>query len=92
MAHFIFLVYHAFAVIAATEYEAIRQAHYRYENENQLDHENHSPKDLEQETRTFDVKTNQTVKIRGKGDAVDYRFMPEPNLPPLILNEQVSQY
>ena len=26
-----------FAVIAATEYEAIRQAHYRYEKENQPD-------------------------------------------------------
>merc|ERR1712238_43475 len=41
-----------------------------------------------QETRTFDVKRNRTVVIRTKGGAKDYRFMPEPDLPPLILNEE----
>lgn len=46
--------------------------------------------EVEQETRTFDVQTSETVKIRRKGDAVDYRFLPEPNLPPLILNKEVS--
>jgi aspartyl-tRNA(Asn)/glutamyl-tRNA(Gln) amidotransferase subunit B len=42
-----------------------------------------------QETRTFDVKSGETVTIRNKGGAKDYRFMPEPDLPPLVLNEEV---
>ena len=67
-----------FLVIAATEYEALRQAQYRYQNNNIM----------EQETRTFDTNTNQTILIREKGDAIDYRFLPEPNLPPLVLQQE----
>lgn len=66
-------------IIQSVEYEGIRQA------QNRLDG---NPTLLE-ETRTYDPKTGQTIKIRDKGSAVDYRFMPEPDLPPLILNEQV---
>mmetsp|Transcript_30321 Transcript_30321/g.50374 ORF Transcript_30321/g.50374 Transcript_30321/m.50374 type:complete len:632 (-) Transcript_30321:224-2119(-) len=62
----------------AAEYEAIRQAEAAANGSPTL-----------QETRTFDVKTNQTVTIRTKEVAKDYRFMPEPDLPPLILNEEV---
>jgi len=48
------------------------------------------------ETRTFHVEPisdayplgGETFCIRAKGDAVDYRFMPEPDLPPLILDEE----
>ena len=40
-----------------------------------------------QETRTYDVISQKTVCIRRKEGAVDYRFMPEPDLPPLVLNE-----
>jgi aspartyl-tRNA(Asn)/glutamyl-tRNA(Gln) amidotransferase subunit B len=42
-----------------------------------------------QETRTFDVKSGTTLVLRTKEGAKDYRFMPEPDLPPLILNEDV---
>lgn len=42
------------------------------------------------ETKTFDVVTGQTVTIRSKEGAVDYRFMPEPDLPPVVLNEAVG--
>ena len=66
-------------IIQSVEYEGLRQA------QNRL---NGNPTLLE-ETRTYDPKTGQTIKIRDKGSAVDYRFMPEPDLPPLILNEQV---
>ena len=41
-----------------------------------------------QETRTFDVVSQKTLCIRKKEGAVDYRFMPEPDLPPLVLNEK----
>ena len=42
-----------------------------------------------QETRTFNVKTGTTILLRSKEEAVDYRFLPEPDLPPLVLNEDV---
>uniref|UniRef100_H3A5H3 Glutamyl-tRNA(Gln) amidotransferase subunit B, mitochondrial n=1 Tax=Latimeria chalumnae TaxID=7897 RepID=H3A5H3_LATCH len=37
------------------------------------------------ETRAFDYKLGCTVPMRDKEGKQDYRFMPEPNLPPLIL-------
>ncbi|XP_043917972.1 glutamyl-tRNA(Gln) amidotransferase subunit B, mitochondrial [Protopterus annectens] len=37
------------------------------------------------ETRAFDDKTGRTVPMRDKEGKQDYRFCPEPNLPPLIL-------
>jgi aspartyl-tRNA(Asn)/glutamyl-tRNA(Gln) amidotransferase subunit B len=65
-------------VIAAAEYEAKRQAAAHLEG-----------KPTENETRTFDVKTGKTVLIRSKEGAVDYRFTPEPDMPPLVLNDDV---
>jgi aspartyl-tRNA(Asn)/glutamyl-tRNA(Gln) amidotransferase subunit B len=40
-----------------------------------------------QETRGFDVDSAQTFKLRSKEDAPDYRYMPDPNLPPLLVDE-----
>ncbi|XP_073461125.1 glutamyl-tRNA(Gln) amidotransferase subunit B, mitochondrial isoform X3 [Aquarana catesbeiana] len=37
------------------------------------------------ETRAFDYKLGATIPMRDKEGKQDYRFMPEPNLPPLIL-------
>ncbi|XP_022092795.1 glutamyl-tRNA(Gln) amidotransferase subunit B, mitochondrial-like isoform X2 [Acanthaster planci] len=37
------------------------------------------------ETRSFDLRLGETVSMRDKEGRLDYRFMPEPNLPPLIL-------
>ncbi|KAG7458791.1 hypothetical protein MATL_G00224360 [Megalops atlanticus] len=37
------------------------------------------------ETRAFDYKSGQTFPMRDKEGLQDYRFMPEPNLPPLLL-------
>ncbi|XP_066489075.1 glutamyl-tRNA(Gln) amidotransferase subunit B, mitochondrial [Tiliqua scincoides] len=37
------------------------------------------------ETRAFDYKLGCTIAMRDKEGKQDYRFMPEPNLPPLIL-------
>ncbi|KAI9019312.1 aspartyl/glutamyl-tRNA amidotransferase subunit B [Phycomyces nitens] len=41
---------------------------------------------IESETRGYDVASDKTFKLRGKESALDYRFMPEPDLPPLILS------
>jgi aspartyl-tRNA(Asn)/glutamyl-tRNA(Gln) amidotransferase subunit B len=40
---------------------------------------------VENETRNFDVDAKATVPMRDKESKQDYRFMPEPNLPPLRL-------
>ncbi|XP_014221755.1 glutamyl-tRNA(Gln) amidotransferase subunit B, mitochondrial [Trichogramma pretiosum] len=38
------------------------------------------------ETRAWDVTSNKTISMRSKEDKQDYRFMPEPNLPPLHIH------
>jgi Asp-tRNA(Asn)/Glu-tRNA(Gln) amidotransferase B subunit len=40
-----------------------------------------------QETQGFDEQRGETFKLRSKEDAPDYRYMPDPNLPPLLLTE-----
>jgi aspartyl-tRNA(Asn)/glutamyl-tRNA(Gln) amidotransferase subunit B len=42
---------------------------------------------VEQETRGFDEQRAETFKLRSKEDAPDYRYMPDPNIPPLLLSE-----
>jgi aspartyl-tRNA(Asn)/glutamyl-tRNA(Gln) amidotransferase subunit B len=65
-------------VLQAAEYEGVRQAEALVDGE-----------PTSQETRTFDVKTGKTVVIRTKGGAKDYRFLPEPDLPPIVLDPEV---
>lgn len=40
------------------------------------------------ETRMYDFKQKQTIPMRDKEVVQDYRFMPEPNLPPLLLCDE----
>ncbi|MED6234762.1 hypothetical protein ATANTOWER_000155 [Ataeniobius toweri] len=42
---------------------------------------------VQNETRAYDSKSGETVPMRDKEGLQDYRFMPEPNLPPLIVFE-----
>ncbi|MDR2067898.1 MAG: Asp-tRNA(Asn)/Glu-tRNA(Gln) amidotransferase subunit GatB [Holosporaceae bacterium] len=41
---------------------------------------------VDQETRLFDSTTGETRPMRSKEDAQDYRYFPEPDLPPLVLD------
>src|SRR6056300_1096967 len=45
-----------------------------------------SGKTIDQETRLFDTKKNETRSMRSKEDAHDYRYFPDPDLLPLSLD------
>jgi aspartyl-tRNA(Asn)/glutamyl-tRNA(Gln) amidotransferase subunit B len=46
---------------------------------------------VEQQTRSFDPDSGQTRPLRSKADAHDYRYFPEPDLPPLVLDEALVE-
>lgn len=43
---------------------------------------------VDQETRLFDALTGETRTMRSKEDAMDYRYFPDPDLPPLVLSDE----
>ena len=60
----------------AIEYEAARQVEL-IEN----------GKEIDQETRLFDTKKNETRSMRSKEEAHDYRYFPDPDLLPLEIEQ-----
>ena len=43
---------------------------------------------IDQETRLFDIKKNETRTMRSKEEAHDYRYFPDPDLLPLELSDE----
>jgi aspartyl-tRNA(Asn)/glutamyl-tRNA(Gln) amidotransferase subunit B len=41
-----------------------------------------------QETRLFDVESGKTFTMRTKEEAEDYRYFPDPDLPPVVLTDE----
>jgi aspartyl-tRNA(Asn)/glutamyl-tRNA(Gln) amidotransferase subunit B len=46
---------------------------------------------VEQETRGFDADAGKTFSLREKENAHDYRYFPEPDLPPVVLSEAILE-
>lgn len=63
-------------IMKAIEYEATRQVEII-----------ESGGTIDQETRLYDAGTGETRSMRSKEDAQDYRYFPDPDLLPLVLDE-----
>ena len=48
-------------------------------------------KKIDQETRLFDTKKNETRSMRSKEDAHDYRYFPDPDLLPLQIKDEIPE-
>jgi aspartyl-tRNA(Asn)/glutamyl-tRNA(Gln) amidotransferase subunit B len=48
-----------------------------------------SGREVIQETRLWDTQRNETRSMRSKEDAHDYRYFPEPDLPPLRVSDEL---
>lgn len=68
------------AVIKAAEYEAERQRTLLERGERVV-----------QETRRWDEASGQSFSMRGKEGAADYRYFPDPDLPPLVTDEETIE-
>ncbi|AGH94292.1 Asp-tRNA(Asn)/Glu-tRNA(Gln) amidotransferase subunit GatB [Pseudobdellovibrio exovorus] len=63
-----------------------------YEIDRQID-EIEAGKAITQETRLYDPDKNRTYSMRTKEDAQDYRYFPDPDLLPILIDEtQVEQF
>jgi len=62
----------------------------KYEVERQIDLIE-AGKKVQQQTRQFDPETGTTSALRDKEDAHDYRYFPDPDLPPVVLSAAFIQ-
>jgi aspartyl-tRNA(Asn)/glutamyl-tRNA(Gln) amidotransferase subunit B len=65
-----------------------RAVNYEFHRQVQLIEEGHT---IEQNTLNFDAATGITSVLRSKEMAYDYRYFPEPDLPPLMLGEELIE-
>ncbi|TGO81371.1 hypothetical protein BPOR_1183g00020 [Botrytis porri] len=47
---------------------------------------------IEGETRGYAIGSTETRRLRGKEGEVDYRYMPDPDLAPVIIDEALTQH
>jgi len=47
--------------------------------------------EIVQETRLYDADTGETRSMRGKEDAADYRYFPDPDLRPVIITDKMIE-
>ncbi len=59
----------------------------KYERQRQIEHNEDGGK-VVQETRLYDADKDETRSMRSKEDSHDYRYFPDPDLPPLIVSDE----
>ncbi len=50
--------------------------------------ENNRGNEIIQETRRFDEEHNQTIRMRSKADAIDYKYFIDPNIPMIRISDE----
>lgn len=55
---------------------------------NRIIYELEASNKIQQETRSYDADRDITFSLRDKEEANDYRYFPDPDLPPIILKEE----
>ena len=70
-----------------SSFEAIEKA-IRYESQRHIDALEFDLEELVQETRRFDDATGKTMAMRNKETEADYRYFPDANLMPIIIDDE----
>jgi len=70
-----------------SSFEAIDRA-IRYEAQRHIDALEYETEELVQETRRFDDVSGKTVAMRNKETEADYRYFPDANIMPIIIDDE----
>ncbi len=70
-----------------SSFEAIEKA-IRYESQRHIDALEFDLEELVQETRRFDDATGKTMAMRNKETEADYRYFPDANLMPIVIDDE----
>ena len=70
-----------------SSFEAIEKA-INYESQRHIDALEFGTEELVQETRRFDDATGKTAAMRNKETEADYRYFPDANLMPIIIDDE----
>lgn len=68
-------------------FDAIDKA-IRYEAQRHIDALEYGTEELVQETRRFDDASGKTFAMRNKETEADYRYFPDPNLMPIVIDDE----
>lgn len=70
-----------------SSFDAIDRA-IRYEAQRHIDALEYDLEELVQETRRFDDVSGKTMAMRNKETEADYRYFPDPNLMPIVIDDE----